>query len=980
AAYEMMLRIRKKIQAAGFMEQVARIDKAYITTFDSFALSIVKKYHDLLHISSSVSIIDHSIIEVVKKEELDRIFEEYYESRNPLFEKLITDFCIKDDKELKQGILNVNAQLDMKYDKDDYLAQYLERYYDRNKIDVDILEFGSYLQKKLSKIWDYLEEIRLAVDGDYYDKLEKSLLPLLSCQHYDDMVSLLEIRLPNLPKGCDESIKKCKEEVSRILKDVKKECAYINQQEIIDSILMTADYAKMLIEIIRKLDQRITEYKRTYNVYEFVDISKLAIQVVKEHAEIREELKNYFHEIMIDEYQDTSDLQETFIGLIENHNVYMVGDIKQSIYRFRNANPIIFKDKYDRYKEHDGGIKIDLNKNFRSREEVLNDINLIFDLIMDTNIGGADYKDGHQMVFGNTSYHEQGHTNQNYATEIYQYHYDSKGNYTKDEIEAFIVASDILKKMKEKYQIFDKDQGVLRDVQYYDFVILMDRSSKFDLYKKILEYYGIPLTILKDENIMHHTEIYLIQNLLKLILKVKNQQYDKEFEYAFLSIGRSYLFQISDQELFEIITNHTYFKTDLFCRIQKIVGELDYHDNEYILHQIIEQFQFYDKAITVGNIQSVMNDLEYMLDLARNMKKIDYSMEDFSNYLSEMIQEGKALMIPANSVEENSVKIMTIHKSKGLEYPICYYTGLHNRFNVSDLKEKIMFSNRYGIILPYFLEGYGETIYKTLYKDQFYSEEISEKIRLFYVALTRSCEKMIMVVNMEDDSDMMDCNYVSEATKLKYRSFLEFLKSIYDKIQPFIQKIDLNNIVITSDYKKIRSIQIEDYLDHGTCPLDDFVETCYEGLVEEKTQYSKVHDELTLPDEKKSMEFGIQFHYLLEILNFKEPNLDRLNLSLFMRRKIEKFLQQDILKDVSEANIYKEYRFMNSFGTIGIIDCMLEYNDKIIIIDYKLKNVHDEEYRKQLHGYCEYIHTICDKPIFTYLYSIIDEKMIRIEG
>src|SRR5574344_1191977 len=107
---------------------------------------------------------------------------------------------------------------------------------------------------------------------------------------------------------------------------------------------------------------------------------------------------------MVDEYQDTSDLQEEFISLISNNNVYMVGDIKQSIYRFRNANPYIFKNKYDSYKNNNGGVKIDLNKNFRSRKEVLNNINIMFELIMDDYLGGAEYKESHEMIFGNTSY------------------------------------------------------------------------------------------------------------------------------------------------------------------------------------------------------------------------------------------------------------------------------------------------------------------------------------------------------------------------------------------------------------------------------------------------------------------------------------------------------------------------------------------------------------------------------------------------
>ena len=212
---------------------------------------------------------------------------------------------------------------------------------------------------------------------------------------------------------------------------------------------------------------------------------------------------------MIDEYQDTNDIQENFISMIENNNVYMVGDIKQSIYRFRNANPYIFKNKYDSYADNDGGLKIDLVKNFRSREEVLDNINEIFNYIMDNDIGGAEYHESHEMVFGNNSYIEEGKTEQEYNMEILEYHYDKDSKYTKEEIEIFTIADDIINKISNKFKVFDKDEKLLRDITYNDFVILMDRTTDFDLYKKIFEYKGIPLTLYKDDKLNNSYDIYI---------------------------------------------------------------------------------------------------------------------------------------------------------------------------------------------------------------------------------------------------------------------------------------------------------------------------------------------------------------------------------------------------------------------------------------------------------------------------------------
>ena len=978
AAYEMMIRIRKKIKKEGLLEQVEKIDKAYITTFDSFALSIVKKYHDILNISPSVSIIDESMIRLVKEKELDIIFDEYYGSNQPLFQKLISCFCMKDDKDLKQEILGISHKLDMKYNKKEYLTTYLENYFTEAKITSDMNTYFSYLKKEIKKAYHLLDQLKLELDGDYCGKIEDILYELESTNNYDELLNYLDSKLPMIPRGSSENAKKIKNDIGKILTKIQKLCNYESMEEMKNTIMATKDFITIIIDIVQKLDTRVDHYKKEHNVYEFTDISKLAIQVVKEHSEIREELKNYFYEIMIDEYQDTNDLQETFISLIANHNVYMVGDIKQSIYRFRNANPSIFKEKYDLYALQEEGIKIDLNKNFRSREEVLNDINLIFNQVMDDHIGGANYQESHQMIFGNHAYCEEGNTNQSYQTEILNYTYERNSIYTKDEIEAFIIASDIKNKVSTHYQIFDKDQLLLRDIEYSDFVILMDRSSKFDLYKKVLEYCNIPLTILKDENILNHTEIYLIKNLIQLLLKVDKKEYDEEFRYAFLSIGRSYLCSFKDQELFDYIINGNYQDSDIIKKIDSIHKKKDQNDLLTIIRELIDGFGFYQKAITVGNIDFVINDLEYIEQLATNLMNLDYTLEEFYHYLDTMIEEGLEIKLPVGVEEENSVKIMTIHKSKGLEYPICYYAGLHNKFNVSDLKERILFSETYGIIIPSYQDGYIDTIYKALYTEEFYNDEISEKIRLFYVALTRCKEKMILVTSL-DEKDSEEDN-ITEEVKLKYRSFQEILKSIYYQLTDFITNIDLNKIGLTFDYKKRMNRDISEILDLPN-EEQDFVkdfEWKEEDFSASKKHYSKQNHSLLTLEEQQNMRFGTKIHEAFENIDFKNPNFEKLGIDDFIQNKIKKFLDSDLLQNRKEAKIYKEFQFMDEFGTIGIIDCMLVYSDHIDIIDYKLKNVLDDNYQKQLNGYKNYIEKKTSKQTNIYLYSILDEKFVSL--
>lgn len=977
AAYEMMLRIRDKIKKAGLVEQVEKIEQAYITTFDSFALSVVKRYHAVLNISKQVSIIDDSVISLVKKELLDTIFEEFYERHDSRFEHLIHDFCIKDDYDLKNAILKINEKLDMKYNKTEYLSSYLDKF-TNDVILKDIPLYEAYLKRESRKIIPELEKIRSEVEGNYYETLYQSLSALFESRSYEDYRASLECKMPALPCGCSDMVKKSKEKIVKILDSLREKCIYETREEIIDTVLSTKEYIEVIIEIIKALDQRLFEYKHMRDIYEFVDISKLAIQVVKEHPKIQKELRDSFSEIMIDEYQDTSDLQEDFIQLIENNNVYMVGDIKQSIYRFRNANPYIFKEKYDNYSLGIGGYKIDLVKNFRSRKEVLEDINLIFDLIMDHHFGGADYSVSHRMFFGNQAYLEEGKTNQNYKTEIYNYTYSRDSEFTREEIEAFMVVQDIKEKINYHYQIFDKDTKVLRDIEYRDFVILMDRSSKFELYKKIFEYEQIPLAIFKDENIMNQIEIYLVHHLIRLVLKMAKKEFDDTFRYSFLSVGRSYLFEMSDQELFTVLRDKTYSETRLYQSLEPFVSMIDVIDIENFLVRLIDEVSFYTKLIRVGNVDISTNNLEYIIQTASNLKKLGFTLEDFSSYLMNTIESEKEIKLPVNTELGNSVKIMTIHKSKGLEYPICYYTGLSSIFNVSDLKEQILYDNKFGIITPYFRDGYGDTIYKSLLKEKFYEEEISEKIRLFYVALTRCKEKMIIIADLKEEENQLENGKVEDSRRFQYNSFVEFLKSIYNQLTDFIVEIDFNKIPMSLDYKKRNSTNLQTIIPPTSEVLSiSDMEIQQESKKSEK--FSKTVVNLLSREQVTNLELGRKFHEALEYLDFNAPNWE--GMDPWVQQKLKSFLEQPILSNRKQATLYKEYEFIEVIDDCeyhGVIDLMLMYDNHVDIIDYKLKKVTDFDYRKQLEGYRAYIQKVTKLETDIYLYSILDEKIFKL--
>ena len=969
AAMEMKTRIKKAILEDEEIKNEAKLtDSADITTFDAYVLSLVKKYHYLLNLDSDITLIDSSIIKKKKKDFIEEIFDELFTQKNEKFIKFVTDFGTKNARQIKKTILNLDYSFDLITKKEDYLNNYIESYYNKNNLDNLFHRFENTLLKRVESIKNLLLNLSFEVDSDYYDKIYKTLEPLLKSSNYQEIRSNLDFKLSPLRNASDKA-KYYKEQISKIIKDLKSLTEF-HEQVLKDDLLKTKEYAEVIIEILLKLTQKVNAYKFEYQVFEFNDISKFALEILDKNEDIRNELKNYYKEIMIDEYQDTSDVQEQFIKYIENNNVYMVGDIKQSIYRFRNANPDIFKIKYDAYKEGNNGFKIDLNKNFRSRGEVLDSINQIFNHIMDDNIGNANYIKEHQLIFGNNTFIEEGNNNYNNNLEIYNYLPDP--NFTKEEMEAFIIANDIKKKVTSNYEVFDK---TLRPCKYSDFCILIDRTTAFDTYKKIFDFLNVPINIYKDDNIMISDETSLINNIIKFIINIKNNKINETSRFCFASIARSYLYQLDDQTIYDTISQNKINESEIYEIAYNISKNLDSLSNEEIIKKIIYDYKFYDKMIIAGNLNYRSIILDNLINKFKELNKVNMTIYEVNDYLDSLINDEESIKIPALLNKNDSVTITNIHKSKGLEYKICYFPSLHKEFNLMDLNNRIIFNTKFGLILPNYDNGFKSTFVNFLNKETYIKDEISERIRLFYVALTRAKEKMIMVTNLiQNDNCTTDENGIIDyLTRINYRSYKDILESVYPYIHKYIENIDLPEINIGYKYSQKNNINIDTEDNHKIIVNEK--EYISELINEE--HYSKSENKLITPTEVSNMEYGTHMHYILENTDFKNPDYSLLTNE--EQEIIQELLNNQIMSNIKDANIYHEYEFIyenNKQIKTGIIDLMLEYPDHIDIIDYKLKNTNDPAYLKQLNGYKEYIENKNNKPTYIYLYSLLNKELI----
>ncbi|MDE6407912.1 MAG: UvrD-helicase domain-containing protein [Anaeroplasmataceae bacterium] len=963
AAAEMKERIRKKLNDHNLKEQASRIDSAFITTFDAYSLALVKKYYFYLNVDKDITIMDQALLEVKKKEIVDALFEELYTNKNPRFFSLLSKYTKQNDETVKKMILSILAKLELIVEEEEFCKQYEENYYNDSFIEALVAQYEKLALEKCNELYQAL--LKLASDAgtdSASDKLFEEVNRILSTTHlksYDEAASWLNtVSLPRIHPKAMDYVKSQKAYCGELLKEIKLKyfSKYVFLEEAKRELYAIKDDVLYLLELALEIKHRLDDYKCELMAFDYMDIAKMAIRLVKTNPTVLEEIKNSFTEILIDEYQDTSDIQEAFIACISNHNCYMVGDIKQSIYRFRNANPYIFKEKYSRYSNLEDGIKIDLTHNFRSRKEVVEDINLIFSNLMTLAFGDANYAYEHMMRFGQKEY-EKSLNKEDYHMNILTY--DAQEGFSDEEVEAFICGSKIKELMSQNHLCLKKDK--FEPLKYSDIAILMDKTKSFITFKKVFEYLGIPLAIEADVDLNDSILPKLFSNIFLCIVSKYENIVDKPYEHALVSVGRSFLFGFDDSTLYAMIKEHQ--QNELTALVETLSKEIKDLALEEIYYRIVEDFRIYEKLSLIGEVNSSCLVLEYIHNLFMTMASAGMGIKEACSYFASIFENQIALKYKMSEDSKNCVHMMTIHKSKGLEFPYCIFPMLGSKFNQADIKENFGLSSTYGLYIPFSDEANSNTIIKSLVDEETKKADLSEKIRLFYVALTRAREKIILISKNLDVEEPISLECVASFNQLLYTK--QFFKEYHCPV-------DASKLGLTLKYRMVK---------HSLKGLVGkpiaYQEDSFLSEIKEKKAISKELVELTDSNLKRAIELGKRFHECLEVLDFQNIQIDALPVDDFMKQSLHKVLATPVFKNIKNAKTYHEHEFyFDSYH--GIIDLLCIYSDHIDIIDYKLSGTESEEYLRQLSVYKTYVEAHSSLPVSCYLLSILKQEVKKV--
>lgn len=801
AASEMKERVRLAIENllekhpedAGLQRQATLVHNAQITTIHSFCLSVIREHFHTIDLDPGFRIGEEGELKLLKHDVLEVLLERYYEEGNPEFLDFVECYASgRDDRKLETLILQIYEFSRSYPNARKWLAECVAHYEAESEEELgktvfaeEAMEYTRCCLKDLKETLLLLLDVCDEVDGPhvYRETLiedAENMERLCGIKCFGQMQSALQkLEWPKLPSCRDKDVSKERaDHVKNIRNGAKKTVAELAEHFFFKTpkaLCRDMQKAKKNMEMLARLTEdfidAFAEKKRSKNIIDFSDMEHFALQILTREengilvpSPVAEEYQRRYQEIMIDEYQDSNLVQETLLGSVSRvskgiYNIFMVGDVKQSIYRFRLSRPELFMEKFNTYSLK-GGEKqrVDLHKNFRSRQEVLESTNYIFRQIMTEGFGGVEYDENAALYVGASYEKYPGN-----ETEILIVDEDDVEKGSAREWEAKAVAQKI-KELVGVHQIVDKKTGALRPATYGDIVILMRSLSGFsDVYAKILGDRGIPTYTGSGTGYFETTEITMILNYLRVL---DNPRQDIPL-VAVLTFG---LVGVTNAELAEIKSTTkersfyericTYEKTGREMGLREKLGrflrqtegfreQISYTSIHELLCHILEQTGYADYIAAMPAGEQRMANLEMLLEKAISFESTSYKgLFHFVRYI-EQLQKYNVDYGEANLTEDTGdvVQLMSIHKSKGLEFPIVIVAGMGKRFNQTDATGNVLIHSDLGIgmdAIDYERRTSVPTLNKKVMQKKMILDSAAEELRILYVAMTRAKEKLIL--------------------------------------------------------------------------------------------------------------------------------------------------------------------------------------------------------------------------------------------
>ena len=858
AAEEMQERIEaaiiNKIESETDEKTIALLERqrillsgANISTLHSFCQRIIRLNFSVLGLDPEFRMAGEEELRLIKQDAIDELFEEEYEVENEAFLRFTDAFGgdAKGDVKIYSLILRLYEFSRSESDPKAWLnwaAKLLNldddsRLKDTPWYDVIEKDISLKLENALfeaNRVLDGIEEFALtAYESTVNDDISEinNLIRAVGKGEFslitDAFSSVNFKRLPTV-KGADEEFKILAQNIVKdprdfykdIIKNLKEKYFQIGEEDYIENLKTASKDMAELVRLVNKFDEKFSALKRSKNILDFSDLEHYALKLLIDEDAKKENivkpskvaiaLGEKFKEIMVDEYQDTSGVQEALISLIiaaGNAKLFCVGDVKQSIYRFRLADPSLFLKKYREYRTlGEKYSRIDLAKNFRSREEIISAINYIFMQVMNEETMELDYGKDEALYLG-ADYPEAENTLKS-PTELTIFirptdkEKDEEENIISElsalEEEAHYIAKQIKKLIVEKKQVFDKELKEYRPISYRDIVILLRSvQGKADVILDVLKNYDIPAHATVDGGYFQNTEVRL---MLAFLTVLHNSRQDIPLAAVLASPVGNFTYEeiaelranFTQGDLFDSLLFATFIESDLNENLKKKVSDFLAKLSKWrtlarensvadLIFLLYQDTGFYDYVGALPNGLIRQGNLRLLIDRAAAYEETDYrGLFRFLQFVKK-IEKTSTDLSSAKTLSENEdvLRIMSIHKSKGLEFPVVILADLGKSWNTMDTSSELLIHSKLGLG-PYFVDIDSSYRYPTFPRaaisTKIYAENIAEELRTFYVALTRAKEKLIMVGSFKGEE-----NFIK-----KLKRYAPFVNSTDAKLPGFV--------------------------------------------------------------------------------------------------------------------------------------------------------------------------------------------------